>query len=109
MLANRHISPGVDTILFKTHFAVVTDAIVALRFPVKSNKFPHTVNMVSYFSYFYGFNFPTLLIYLNFLYFGTCVFEMKINVLVPLTVLVPWVNFPSSFSKYRSNFFLSLS
>ena len=52
MSANRHLAPGVDTTLFKTHLTVVTDAIGALRFPVKSNKFTPTVNLVHYFSYF---------------------------------------------------------
>ena len=55
MSANRHLAPGVDNTLLNTHFAVVTDAVGALRFPVKSNKFPPTVNLVRYFSSFSGF------------------------------------------------------
>ena len=39
MSANRHLEPGVDTTLLKTHIAVVTDAVGALIFPVKYNKF----------------------------------------------------------------------
>ena len=52
MSANRHLTPVVDTTMLKAHFAVVTDAVGAMRFPVKSNKFPPTVNLVIYFSYF---------------------------------------------------------
>ena len=61
MSANRHLAPGVDTTLLKTHFAVVTDAVGALRFPVKSNKFPPTVNLVRSFSSFSGFISQTIL------------------------------------------------
>ena len=46
MSTNRHLAPGVDTTLLKTHFAVVTDAVGALIFPVKSNKFLPTVTLV---------------------------------------------------------------
>ena len=66
MSANRHLSRGVDTTLLKTHFAVVTDAVGALRSPVKSNKFPHTVNLVRSFSSFSGFTFAY--------YFAICYF-----------------------------------
>ena len=55
MSANRHLAPGVNTTLLKTHFSVVTDAVGALRFPVKSNKFPSTVNLVRSLSFF-GFH-----------------------------------------------------
>ena len=34
---------------------------------------------------------------------------MKINVFFPFTVLIPWTNFPSSFAKDCSHFFLSLT
>ena len=54
MSTNRHLAPGVDTTLLKTHFAVVTDAVGAIRFPEKSNKFPPTVNLVRSLSSFYG-------------------------------------------------------
>ena len=56
MSADRHLAPGVDTTLLKTHFSVVTDAVGALIFPVNSNKFPPTVNMVRSFPSFSGFN-----------------------------------------------------
>ena len=61
MSANRHLPPGVDTTLLKTHFAVVTDAVGALIFPVKSNKFPSTVNLVRSFYSFSGFISQTIL------------------------------------------------
>ena len=61
MSSNIPISPGVDTTLLKTHFAVVTDAVGAMIFPVKSNKFPPTVNIVHSFSYFSGFTSHTIL------------------------------------------------
>ena len=48
MLDNSHLDPGVDTILLKAHFAVVTDAVGALIFPVKSNKFPPTISLVCF-------------------------------------------------------------
>ena len=89
MSANRHLAPGVDTTLLKTHFSVVTDDVGALRFPVNSTKFPLTVNLVRSFSSSYGFNLHTIFPYVTFLSFVTCVFEMKITVLVPFAVLMP--------------------
>ena len=61
MLANRHLAPGVDTPLLKTHFSVVTDAIGSLIFHVKSNNFTPTVNIVCSLSYFYGLILHTIL------------------------------------------------
>ena len=61
MLANIHIAPGVDTTLLKTQFAVVIDAVGELIFPVKSNKFLPTVNLVRSFSSFSGFTLQTIL------------------------------------------------
>ena len=55
MSANRHLPPGVDTTLLKTHFAVLTDAVGDLKFPVKYNKFLPTVNLVRSLSSFSGF------------------------------------------------------
>ena len=55
MSANRHLAPGVDTTLLKTHFNVVNDDVGELRFPVKSNKFPPTVNIVRSFYSFSGY------------------------------------------------------
>ena len=55
MSASRHLDPGIETTLLKTHIAVVTDAVGALIFPVKSNKFPPIVSIVCSFSSFYGF------------------------------------------------------
>ena len=107
MSANRHLAPGVDTTLLKKCFAVVTDAVGALIFPVKSKNFPPTVNLVRSFSSFSGFNSHTIFPYVTFLSFGTCVFEMKITVFVPLTVTIPWAISPSSFAKDRSQIFLS--
>ena len=46
MSANIHLAPGVDTTLLKTHFAVVTDEVGALIFPMNYYKFPLTVNLV---------------------------------------------------------------
>ena len=37
MSSNRHLAPGVDTTLLKTHFTVVTDAVGALIFPANSS------------------------------------------------------------------------
>ena len=37
--------------------------------------------------------------------FGACDFGMKITVLVPFIVLIPWANFPSSFAKDLSKIF----
>ena len=68
MLANRHLALGVNTTLLKTQFAVVTDAVGALIFPLKSNKFSPTVNLVGSFSSFSGFTshfiFPYVTFYL---------------------------------------------
>ena len=68
MLANRHLAPGVDTTLFKTHFAVLTDAVGALIFPVKSKKFPPNVHLVRSFSFFSGFNLHTIFPYVKFIF-----------------------------------------
>ena len=46
MSAVRHLALGVDTTLLKTHFAVVTEAVGALRFPMNGNKLPPTVSLV---------------------------------------------------------------
>ena len=88
MSANRHLTHGVDTTLLKIHFSVVADAVEALRYPVKSNKFPPTVNLVRFFSSFSGFNLHTIFPYVTILSFGTCVFEMKITAFFPFTVLI---------------------
>ena len=70
MSDNRHLAPGVDTTLLKTNFSVVTDAVGALRFPVKSNKCPPTVNLMLPFYYFSGFTLHTILPYVNFCLWG---------------------------------------
>ena len=70
MLANRHLPPVVDTTLLNTHFAVATNAAGALIYPVKSNKFPPTVNIVRYFSSFSGFTSHNIFPYVTFLSFG---------------------------------------
>ena len=66
MSDNRHLAPGLDTTLLKTHFAVVTDAVGALILPVNSNKFPPTVNLVRSLSSFSGFTLHTILPYVTF-------------------------------------------
>ena len=60
MSANRHLAPGVDTTLLKTHFVVVTDLVGALRLPVNSKEFLPTVNWVRYFYSFFGFTSHTI-------------------------------------------------
>ena len=82
MSANRHLAPGVDTTRLKTHFAVVTDAVVALIFHVKSNKFPPNVNLVRSFSSFYGFTSHTILPYVTFYLLGIC-FGNEIDCICP--------------------------
>ena len=73
MSANRHLAPGVDTTLLNKYFAVATDAVGALIFPVKSNKFPPTVNLVSSLSSFSGFNLHTILPNVTFYLLGLLV------------------------------------
>ena len=80
MSASIHLAPGVETTLLKTHFAVVTDAVEALRFSVKSNKFPPTVNLVRSFSSFYGFISQTILPLVTFLSLGTLDFGINTTV-----------------------------
>ena len=89
MSANRNLAPGVDTTLMKTHFAVVTDAVGALRFPVKSNNFPPTVNLVRSFSSFYGFSSQTILPYVTFLSLGTRYLVINMTIFVPFTSVIP--------------------
>ena len=40
MSAVRHLALGVDITLLKIHFAVVTEAVGALKFPRNGSKFP---------------------------------------------------------------------
>ena len=77
MSANKYLAPGVNTTLLKTHFSVVTYAVGALRFPVKSNKFTRAVNIVCSFPYFSGFTLHTILQYVTFLSIGNCVLGTK--------------------------------
>ena len=76
ILANRHLAPGIDTTPLKTHFAVATDAVVALRLPVKSNKFPPTVNLVRSYSSFSGFTLHNILPYVTFYLLGLVFWEL---------------------------------
>ena len=100
MSTNRHLDPGVDTTLLKTHFAVATDEVGVLRFPVKSKKFPPTVNLVHSLSYFSGFTLHTIFPHVTFY-----LLEMKMTVFVPFTILIPWDNCPSSFANYLPQIF----
>ena len=75
MSANRHRAPGFDTTLLKTRFAVVTDAVGALIFPLSYNKFPLTVNLVRSFSSFSGFTLHTIFTYVNFYLLGLVFWE----------------------------------
>ena len=86
---------------------MVTGAVGELIFPVKSNKFPPTVNPVRSLSFFSGFTLHTIFPYVNFSSFGTCVLEMKITAFVPFTVMIPWDSCSSSFAKDLSHIFLS--
>ena len=86
MSANRHLAPGVDTKLLKTHFSVVTDEVGALRLPLKSNKFPPTVNWVRYFSSFLGFTSHTILPYVTFLIFWALCFGNENNCICPFHI-----------------------
>ena len=86
---------------------MVTDAFGVMIFPVNSNKFLPNVNLVQSFSSFYGFTSHTILPYVTFLSFGTCVLGTKITVFVTFKVLIPWDNCPSSFAKDLSQIFLS--
>ena len=89
MSDNRHLAHGVDTTLLKTHFTVVSDEVGALRFPVKSNNFLTTVNLVCSLSSFSAFTSHTILPYVNFLSFGTCVLGMEMTVFIPFTIMIP--------------------
>ena len=71
MSAKRHLAPGVYTTLLKTHFSVVTYSVGALIFPVKSNKYLPTVNLVGSFSSFSGFTVHTIFPYVTFSSLGT--------------------------------------
>ena len=95
MSYNRHLTPGFYTTLLKMYSAVVTDAVGALRFPMKSNKFPPTVNLVCSFSSFSGFTLHNIFPYVTFYSFGACVLGIKITVFVPFIILIPWANCPS--------------
>ena len=66
MSSNRRLDPGVDTAPLNTNFAVVTDAVGALRSPLKYNKFPPSINLVRSFSSFSDFTMHTILPYVTF-------------------------------------------
>ena len=72
MSTNRHLAPGVDTTLLKAHFLVVRGAVVALIFPVKSNKFLPTVDLVRSFSSFIVSLFILFCHMLLFIFWGLC-------------------------------------
>ena len=80
---NRHLAPGVDTKLLKANFAVVTDAVGALRLSVKSSKFPPTVNIVRSFSYFSGFTLHTVFAACYFFIFWDLCFGNENNWICP--------------------------
>ena len=107
MSANKHLAPGVDTTLLKTHFSVVTDSVGALIFPVKSNKFLPTVNLGCSFSSFSGFTLHTILPYVTFLSWGIWDLGTKMTLFVPFTPHIPWANCPNSFAKDLSQKILS--
>ena len=107
MLANIHLAPGVDTTLLKKNFAVATYAVGALRFPIKSNKFPPTLNLVRSFCSVSGFTSHIILPYVTFLSLGTWALRTKMTLFVPFTPLIPWANCPSSFAKDIYQIFLS--
>ena len=77
MSANRHLAPGFDTKLLKNFFAELTDAVGALIFTVKSNKFPPTVNLVFSFSSFYDFNLHAIFLYVTFYLLGLVFLKLK--------------------------------
>ena len=107
MLANRHLVNWVDTKLLNTHWAVLTDAVGALRFPVKCNKFPPTINLMRSFSSFSGFTSQTIFSYVTFLCLGTLNLGIKMTIFVPLASLIPWYNCPNLFAKDLYQIFLS--
>ena len=107
MSSNRHLAPEVDIKLLKKHFDAVTDAVGALRFPVKSNKFPPTVSLVRSFYSFSGFISQNILPKVTFLSLGTLYFGMNMTVFVPLTSLIPWASWPNLLAKDLSQIFLS--
>ena len=71
-IEDANLDPGVDTTLLKTRFSVLTDAVGALRFPAKSNKFPPTVNLVHSLSSFSCFTSHNILPYVNFYLWELC-------------------------------------
>ena len=102
--ANRNLTPGVDNTLLSTHFSIVTDAVGALTFPVKSNKLTPMIiwfflSLVCFLAHY--------LSVCDLFYFGTCVFGINIIVFVPFVVLIPWDKCLSSFENECSQFFLS--
>ena len=107
MSSNRHLAPGVDNTLSKTQFSLVTDAVGALIFPVKSNKFPPNINLVRSFSSFSGFNSQTIYPYVTFLSLGTLDLGINMTTFFLLISLIPWANCPNSFEKYLYQNFLS--
>ena len=84
MSDSTHLAHGVDTTLLKIHFAMVTDAVGELRFLVKSNKFPPTVNIVRSLSSFSGFTSQNILPYVTFFVFGDLIFWIECDCICPL-------------------------
>ena len=90
MSAVRALAFGMDMTLLRRHFAVVTEAVGVLRFPVQSNKFPPTVRRVWQCSSLSGLMlqtiFPSVTVFSP---KGTFYFGMKLILSVPLMFLIP--------------------
>ena len=93
----------------KTHFAIVTKAVVVLKFPMQSRRFLPTVRQVLSFTALTGFSAHTIFPYVTFLFLGTSALGIAIMVLVPFMSLMPCANCPSSFENERSQINLSFA
>lgn len=99
MSAVRHLALGVDITLLKTHLAVVTEAVGALRLPKNCNKLPHTVSLVLCNSTLSVLMSQHIHPYVIVLPDGTKHFLINTIVFVPFISLMPCASCPISLTK----------
>ena len=102
-----HLALGVNTTLYKTHLAVMSEAVDALRFPINGRRLPPTVNLVLFIYFLSGFTAQHILPYGTVLLDDTLLFLINTVVSVPLISLMPCASCPSSFANERIQIVLS--
>ena len=96
----RPLTPDVETILLSTHFAVITDAVSALRLPSKSSTPPPlTVNRLLSLTALLGLREHAIFPFVVCLPLGTSDPGINLIVLVPCMSHIPYASCPNSLEK----------